>query len=670
MDVPRLHPDTIEQVKERADIVDVVSEHVVLKKRGKDFVGLCPFHDDRSPSFTVSPSKQFYYCFSCGAGGNAIKFLMEHEQRSFSEVVLGLGRRFGVTVQTLEPAQRQAFQKQLSRREKLYEILAIATSFFQHALHQSEGRAALDYLTARGLDAATAQKFQLGYAPGGWQTLYGYMVEQKRYPVALIEQAGLIVPRSENKGYYDRFRDRLMIPICDPQGRVIGFGGRTLTDEQPKYLNSPETELFDKGQTLFGLDKARAAISKADAAIVVEGYFDVIALHTAGITHAVASLGTALNLQQVKQLLRYTESKQVILNFDDDGAGTRATERAIEEVTALAYRGDAQLRVLNLPSGKDPDEFLRAHSPDAYRDLVQNAPLWLDWQIDQAFTGHDLSQAQDVQQVTQQLVTFLGQVTNATTRTHYGRVCAERLSQGDPRLVPLLVENLLAQVRRQRRRSPKGDEMPRLQVQPTKSLDCAEATLLRIYIHASSHRSAIVDALEQRDLQFSLSHHRLLWRKILELEEQTPEQIPEQTLEASVSDNPASLDPPTNAQIPLLTCLRDTAAETDGLLDAVSHLLQLDEKTKRDVLRAPLVISRAVDRLERIMCEKRCQHFQRLWEQTDLATEPAMAQHYQEQIEAEKRRMQQLDEQYSATFEDLANVPWVGEYYAELERLS
>ncbi|MEO0409388.1 MAG: DNA primase, partial [Cyanobacteria bacterium P01_A01_bin.135] len=343
MATPRLHPDTIEQVKQRVDIVDVVSEHVVLKKQGKDLVGLCPFHDDNSPSFSVSPSKQFYYCFSCGAGGNAIKFLMEHEQRSFSDVVLGLGRRYGVEMRTLEPAQRQAFQKQLSRREKLYEILAIAANFYQHALRQSEGKAALDYLTGRGVTEETQQHFQLGYAPGGWQTLHGYLVEQKRYPVALVEQAGLIVARSENKGYYDRFRDRLMIPILDVQGRVIGFGGRALRDDQqPKYLNSPETELFDKGKTLFGLDKARTAISKADAAIVVEGYFDVIALHTAGISHVVAALGTALNVDQVKQLLRYTESKQVILNFDDDGAGTRATERAIEEVTALAYRGDAQ----------------------------------------------------------------------------------------------------------------------------------------------------------------------------------------------------------------------------------------------------------------------------------------------------------------------------------------
>ena len=382
MEIPRLHPDTIDQVKQRTDIVDVVSEHVVLKKRGKDFVGLCPFHDDKSPSFTVSPGKQFYYCFSCGAGGNTIKFLMELGKRSFSDVVFDLARRYQVPVKTLEPAQRQEFQRQLSLREQLYEILALTAKFYEHALRQSDGQVALEYLEqSRHLSQDTIQQFQLGYAPGGWQTLYGYLVEQKHYPVELVEKAGLLVPRQSGEGYYDRFRDRLMIPIHDIQGRVIGFGGRTLTDEQPKYLNSPETELFDKGRTLFGLDKARAAIAKADRAVVVEGYFDVIALHAAGIENAVASLGTALSTAQVKQILRYTESKQIILNFDTDAAGVKAAERAIGEVSTLAHQGNVQLRILSIPAGKDPDEFLQTHSAEHYRTLLDQAPLWLDWQL-------------------------------------------------------------------------------------------------------------------------------------------------------------------------------------------------------------------------------------------------------------------------------------------------
>ncbi|PSB56886.1 DNA primase, partial [filamentous cyanobacterium CCP1] len=203
MDIPRLHPDTIDDVKHRVDIVDVVSEHVVLRKQGKDFVGLCPFHDDKSPSFSVSPGKQFYYCFSCGAGGNSIKFLMELGKRSFADVVLDLARRYQIPVKTLEPAQRQELQRQISLREQLYEVLALAGRFYEHALQQSQGEAALTYLKSRQLSNETIQQFQLGYAPAGWQTLYGYLVEQKRYPVELIEKAGLIIPRQGERGYYD-----------------------------------------------------------------------------------------------------------------------------------------------------------------------------------------------------------------------------------------------------------------------------------------------------------------------------------------------------------------------------------------------------------------------------------------------------------------------------------
>ncbi|MCY7286220.1 MAG: CHC2 zinc finger domain-containing protein, partial [Cyanobacteria bacterium CAN_BIN43] len=223
MSIPHLHPDTIEQVKQRVDIVDVISEHVVLRKRGKDFTGLCPFHDDKSPSFSVSPTKQFYYCFSCGAGGNAIKFVMEIGKQSFGDVVLELANRYQIPVKTLEPAQRQELQRQISLREQLYEVIAITAKFFEHALLQPSGEAALAYLKdQRRLNDETIQHFQLGYAPAGWQTLYGYLVDHKRYPVELIEQAGLIVPRQagQGSGHYDRFRDRLMIPIHDLQGRV------------------------------------------------------------------------------------------------------------------------------------------------------------------------------------------------------------------------------------------------------------------------------------------------------------------------------------------------------------------------------------------------------------------------------------------------------------------
>jgi DNA primase len=635
MPTPRLHPDTIAAVRDRADIVDIVSEHVVLKKQGKDYVGLCPFHDDKSPSFSVSPSKQFYYCFSCGAGGNAYKFLMELGQRSFSDVVLDLAKRYQVPVKTLEPEKRQELQRQITLREQLYEILAVTTSFFEHALRRQDGVTALSYLTdQRGLADETIQQFQLGYAPGGWQTLYGYLVEQKKFPVALVEQAGLIVPRSSGSGYYDRFRNRLMIPIHDSRGRVIGFGGRALSDDdQPKYLNSPDTELFDKGQMLYGLDKARGAISKDDRAVVVEGYFDVIALHAAGSSTAVASLGTALNANQVRQLLRYTESKQVILNFDADAAGVKAAQRAIGEVEAMAYRGDVQLRVLNIPEGKDPDEFLQHHPIEAYTSLLDTAPLWIDWQIQQLVEGRNLAQADEFQQASQEVVKLLSEIANADTRTHYVRQCAELFSRGDGRLVPLLAENLMVQVRRQRR-SPNGQSpRQRLSFSQTSTLEEAEAALLRVFIHSPEHRAEVLATLENRDLQFSFSHHRSLWQTVRTQTDIQPED--------------------------LVGWLRNRTAESAALAQT-QHLFYLDEKTRRDVLRAPLVIRAAAACIEQTLCEKRYRHFLQLWSDGGNDSAAEQMTYYQHQIYAEKRRIAELEKERQTTFEDLAHLPWVG----------
>lgn len=637
MSSPRLHPDTIDAVRQRADIVDIISEQVVLKKQGKDFVGLCPFHDDKSPSFSVSPSKQFYYCFSCGAGGNAFKFLMELGKRSFADVVLDLARRYQVPVTTVEPAQQQELQRKLTLREQLYEIVAVAAKFYEHALFQPGGQPAIAYLQQeRQLSEETIKHFQLGYAPEGWQTLYGYLVEQKHYPVKLVEQAGLIVPRQGGSGYYDRFRDRLMVPIHDAQNRLIGFGGRGLTaDAKPKYLNSPETELFDKGKTLFGLDKAKAAIAQQDRAIVVEGYFDVIALHAAGITYAVASLGTALNVGQVKQLLRYTESKQIIFNFDADAAGIKAAERAIGEVAEMAYRGDVQLRILNIPDGKDPDDYLRAHTSAEYTALADSAPLWLDWQISNLLCSLDLKQADQFQQAAQAVVGLLSDIANADTRTHYIRHCAEIFSQGDSRIVPLLAENFLAQVRR-KRRTPDGTKAAHdLQILSRSFLEEAEAALLRIYIHSAEHRQTIVDGLEMRDLQFSFSHHRALWRMVTEL---------------------AVADPSAPS---LLETLRNFSAESTGSLSQVHHLLYLEEKTRLDVLRAPLVIRAAIACLEKNMCEKRYRLLLNLWADSDFSASPEKHSQYQKQIVTEKRRIAELEAERSVDFADLASIPWV-----------
>lgn len=307
----QIHKDTIDQVSQRADIVDIVSERVVLRKSGANFRGACPFHNGTNASaLTVSPARQMYHCFNCDVSGGAVKFLMEIDKRSFSDVVLELAKRYNVPIQTVQPEKAQEIQRQISHRDRLYEVMGLTTSFYQHALYAPQGREALAYLSEkRQMSKETIQKFQLGYAPAGWETLMGYLVQQKQIPVSLVEEAGLVVPRKTGNGFYDRFRDRLMIPINDTRGRVIAFGGRSLGDEEPKYLNSPETELFNKSSVLFAMDHAREAISKSDQAIVVEGYFDAIALHQAGIEQAIATMGVALNADQMKQLLRYTDSK-------------------------------------------------------------------------------------------------------------------------------------------------------------------------------------------------------------------------------------------------------------------------------------------------------------------------------------------------------------------------
>jgi DNA primase len=527
MDTPRLHPDTIEEVKQRIDIVDLISERVVLKKRGREYVGLCPFHEEKSPSFTVSPAKQMYYCFGCGAGGNGIKFFMEVGKQSFSEVVFELARRYQIPIKTLAVEQRQELEQQLSLKEQLYEIMAVAVSFYQHALSQPQGEKALDYLKVqRQLTPETIATFQLGYSPEGWETLYRYLVEQKRYPVALVAQAGLIKARQNGSGYYDQFRDRLMIPIFDSQGRAIAFGSRTLGNEQPKYLNSPDTPLFEKGKTLFALDRAKQAIIQQDLAIVVEGYFDAIALHAASINNVVACLGTALSQEQIKLLLRYSESKQIIFNFDADQAGIKATQRAIEEINSLVYSGQVNLKILNLPEGKDADEFLKSHTDgvNSYRELIENSPFWIDWQISQMLVNKDLKQGLHFQQVSSSMVSLLQKLIDGNQRTFYLDYCAEILAQKDATRLPYIFKNLSKQVNKPLGKSPAIKRKNILDKSEKNGSEKAEWLLLLIYLHSPEYRRLICELLDEKDLIFNLPDYRWLWQVILELETQITNQ--------------------------------------------------------------------------------------------------------------------------------------------------
>ncbi|MCJ2542357.1 DNA primase [Thermostichus vulcanus] len=626
-----LPPDTIHLVRQKADLVEVVAEKVVLRKQGKNFVGLCPFHNDRKPSFQVSPSKQIYKCFSCGAGGDVLRFVSQMEHLSFAEAVRKLAQRYHVPLPEGSRQERQAYERQLSHQEKLLEILALAADFYQHALRSQVGAAARQYLYSRHLSEETLQKFQVGFAPPGWQSLYEYLVNQKRQPVKLLEDAGLLVARQQGSGHYDRFRHRIMLPIFDGQGRVIGFAGRALGDEHPKYLNSPETELFNKSQVVYGLNFAREAILKADQALVVEGYFDVMALHQAGIQQTVAAMGTALTPQQVKTLLRYTESKRLIFNFDADRAGLNAATRAIESIEEQARRGEVELRILTLPAGKDADEFLREHPVSEFQTLLNQAPLWLDWQIEQVLAGRDLSRASDFQQAHQAFVRLLAGLGGQWRSLYLHRV-AELLSRGNGRLSRDLEEELRRGVRQYRWAKPE-------QPSPAKGskLLQSESHLLQIFLHFCEYRREIREALLERELQFSFRPHRDLWQRILELVYAQPE------LETQ--------------EEPLLTALRTICAHDEQLNERLSHLLWLDENTRVALMRPRIVVRAAIANMELEIRQKRYRYWTQLWDQAFSEGNTALAAQYQASIQQEYQAIQSLQRDVQLSLEDMLETP-------------
>ncbi|MBE7415901.1 MAG: DNA primase, partial [Deltaproteobacteria bacterium] len=334
--------DKIEEIRERASIVQVVSEYVPLTKRGANHLGLCPFHSEKTPSFTVSEEKKIFYCFGCNATGNVITFLMKKEGLAFPDAVRSLAARYGITIsESVRPGAPD-------KREAVYSALKAASEYFLAELRTSEGARAREYLKGRGLTGELAKSFMIGFAPDRWDGLTGHL-KRKGVDTDAALSAGLIVKREKSTGHYDRFRGRVVFPITDTRGRIIGFGGRTMDDKvQPKYLNSPESPVFRKGETLFGLSQAREAIQKEGSVIVVEGYFDLVALVKHGFNNSVATMGTALTAEHVRLLKGYTAS--IYCLFDADEAGKKAAIRGLD----LFLNEDVACRAVLLDKGKDP----------------------------------------------------------------------------------------------------------------------------------------------------------------------------------------------------------------------------------------------------------------------------------------------------------------------------
>ena len=357
--IPR---DFITLLLARIDVVDFINQHVPLRKKsGSNYFACCPFHQEKSASFSVSQTKQFYYCFGCGAHGNAIDFIMQQDHLTFPEAIEALAKQYGLTV----PKTQGAYQKE-DTTSKLYELMAAATQQYQHALKQSSH--AMNYLKNRGISSAIAEQFNLGYAPGGWTFLFDLLGKTETDKKNLLD-GGLII-KKESGGFYDRFRDRLIFPITDHRGRIIGFGGRVIDQGEPKYLNSPETPLFQKGHELYGLHQTLSANRHLNRILLVEGYMDVIALFQHGISNVVATLGTATTKYHLERLFRY--SQDIIFCFDGDAAGRKAALRALPVIFPIAKDG-VQIRFLFLPEGEDPDTLIRKEGQSVFEKRIETS---------------------------------------------------------------------------------------------------------------------------------------------------------------------------------------------------------------------------------------------------------------------------------------------------------
>ncbi len=417
--------DLIRQIKDRTDITDVVGGYVGLTKAGQNFKGLCPFHAEKTPSFTVSPSRQVFHCFGCGVGGDAFAFLMKRENLGFMEAVQELGRRAGVEV--VREAGRPASDQE-HRRERIWRANEAAAAWFARNLQHAEtGAEARSYLAARGIGPETVETFGLGYAPPGWDGLVRALTREG-FSLSELASAGLVVDKDEpgsrrqdERRYYDRFRGRVMFPIVDQRGRVMAFGGRVIGEGLPKYLNSPELPTFRKGAALYAMPQAKDAAWREKALLIVEGYFDAVALHQAGIRHAVATLGTALTSDHVRALSRL--APKVVLIFDADPAGVRAAMRTLD----LFKDSGMSVRVVSLPAGQDPDTFVREHGPEEFRGLESSAPGLLEFAVTQSLGAAASGALDDRIRSVDEVLRIIHKTDNPVEQEECFRLVAEHL---------------------------------------------------------------------------------------------------------------------------------------------------------------------------------------------------------------------------------------------------
>jgi DNA primase len=487
--MPFYADSVLDEIRNSVNIVSAVSEYVALKKRGHNYVARCPFHNEKTPSFNVNEEKQIFMCFGCGVGGDIFKFIMQMENFTFPEAVRFLAERNGISLPiSTTPTQEDAG----SRIQDLRKIMADTVDFYNRALVDSqEGQSALKYLYDRGIESETITKFRMGYAPVGGNALIQSM-RTKGYSPEPMQECGLVKHSEDGSRLYDTFRGRIMFPITDVQGRPIAFGGRAMGDRQPKYLNSPETKLYNKSRNLFGLNFSKEAIKDQDHAVLVEGYMDFIIPFQHGVRNLVASLGTSLTTQQVELLGRYT--REVVVSYDPDSAGLVATQRSLD----LFLEGDFGVKVLQLPDNRDPDEFVRTAGADEYRARIMDAVPYLEFVLDAAIKSQgSLDDPKKKVHIMNVVLPYLARLPSAVERSDYVFKFARRLGIED--------QQLLAETKRAaQQKRIRLEEEPLLSAQTMKF---AEKRLLQLLLGNADLQHEIIPICSKRDFEGLVSEN-------------------------------------------------------------------------------------------------------------------------------------------------------------------
>ncbi len=571
MAVP-LSRDFVAVVRSAGDIVRLISDYVPLKQAGTRLKGLCPFHHEKSPSFSVDPNLQLFYCFGCQTGGDAFKFVMLYEKLDFPGAVEFLAHRWGVPLPKATPRPEDD-----SRARYLLAIETAGEFFRSQWADPSRGRAARDYIRSRGVSDAVADRFGIGYAPDAWDALSNVLGARGFKPPELIE-AGLAVPRKDGSGHYDRFRDRVIFPIRNLTGHAVAFGGRALGDAEPKYVNSPETPAYTKGDHLYGLDVAKEAIRREGFAILVEGYLDLIALHQAGFENAVASLGTALTAGQARLLARYSE--RVVVSYDGDAAGASASARSLD----LFLERGFDVRVAEIPGGQDPDDFVRTAGVPAYDALVRGAPGYLEFLVRRETKERDLSRPAEKVAAINALLPRLARLESAVERATWAGKLADALSLDDDLVLQELRTALRAARPTIRQRGGAED--------PVRDVEVRLVSLLLGSDEARRHARGVLEAGD-------LEHTRVaaIVRAILDVDAGGLPVDGPLVVDALVEESDRDL----LTRIAFRNEAPGGADEVDGCLEMLKHVRW--KKESRDVARAAGAVDRdeQTERLRRLM---------------------------------------------------------------------